>query len=80
MISVVRLGVLVAGQRGDLAVAEVGVHRRADREAGDSRPPEMHVEHGELFGHADRRVVQRDGVADHADRRPRRPPRQRRPR
>ena len=33
-----------------------------------SRPPEMHVEHGELFGHPNRRVVERDRVADHTDR------------
>ena len=66
---VVGLGVLVAGQRRDLAVAEVGVHRRADREAGDEPAAADAVEHGELLGDADRRVVEGDRVADHADRR-----------
>ncbi len=64
---VVGLEVLVAGERRDLAVAEVGVHRRADREAGHQAPAGDHVEHRELLGHADRRVVERDRVADHAD-------------
>ena len=32
-----------------------------------SRPPRHHVEHGELLGHAQRRVVQRQGVADDGD-------------
>ncbi len=29
------------------------------------RPARDAVEHGELFGHADRRIVERDGVAQH---------------
>ena len=66
---VVGLVVLVAGQGRDLAVAEVGVHRRADREPGDESTAADAVEHGELLGDADRRVVQRDRVADDADRR-----------
>ena len=64
----VGLGVLVAGQRRDLAVTEVGVHRRADGEPGDQPSAADAVEHRELFGHPDRRVVQRDRVADHTDR------------
>jgi len=32
---IVRFGVLVARERGHLAVAEVGVHRCADRKASD---------------------------------------------
>ncbi len=72
----VRLVVLVAGERRDLPVAEVRVHRRADREAGDEPPAGDHVQHGELLRHADGRVVERDRVADDADGRPRRPARQ----
>ena len=69
----VRLAVLVAREGRDLAVAEVGVHRRADREAGDEPPAGQDVQHRELLGDADRRVVERDRVADDADRRSRRP-------
>ena len=38
----------------------------------------MHVDHGEFFRHAGRRIVQRQRVAHHADRRVRGAPRQRR--
>ena len=69
----VGLAVLVAGQGRDLAVAEIGVHRRADGEARHEASAGDDVEHGELLGHADGRVVERDGVADHADGRPRGP-------
>ncbi len=70
---VVVLRILVPRQRRDLAVAVVRVHRRPDREPGDQPPAGDHVEHGEFLRHPDRRVVQRDRVADHADRRLRRP-------
>ena len=75
---VVGLAVLVPRERWDLPVAEVGVHRGADGESGDESPPGDDVEHRELLGHANRRVVARDRVADHAERGPRRAPRQRR--
>ena len=65
---VVRLGVFVAQRGRGLAVAEVGVHGRADRETGDQPSAAHDVEHGEFFGHAHRRVVERDAVAHHADR------------
>ena len=42
-----------------------------------SRPPRHHVEHGELLGHAQRRIVQRQGVADDGDLAPLGPLRQR---
>ena len=73
---VVRLGVLLAGQRRDGAVGVVGVHRGADREARDQPPARQHVEHGELLGHAQRRIVERDRVAEHDQRRLRGPARQ----
>ncbi len=65
----VRLAVLVTRERGDLAVAEVRVHRRADREARDEPTAADAVEHRELLRDTDRWVVQRDRVADDADRR-----------
>ena len=66
---VVRLGVLVTRQGRDLPVAEVRVHGRADREAGDEAATADAVQHGELLGDPDRRVVEGDRVADDADRR-----------
>ena len=54
---VMRLGVFLPGQGRDLAVAEVGVHRGADREAGHQPAAADAVEHGELLGHAHRRAV-----------------------
>ena len=66
---VVGLVVLLAGQRGDLPVGEVGVHRGAHREARHQPAAAQAVEHGELLGHPVRRVVQGDRIADHADRR-----------
>ena len=75
----VRLVVLVAQRGGRLAVTEIGVHRRADREPGDQPAAAHHVEHGELLGHANRRVVQGDAVAHDHQRCLRRAARQRRP-
>ena len=69
----VRLAVLVAGERGDLAVAEVRVHRRTHGKARDEPSAADAVEHRELLGHADGWVVQRDRVPDHTDRRATRP-------
>ena len=63
-----RLVVAVAQQRRVLAVGVAGVHRRADREAGDQPPAGDAVDHGELFGDARRRVVERQRVAHDADR------------
>ena len=66
---VVRLVVALAELRRVLAVGEAVVHRRADREAGDQPAAGDAVDHRELFGDAGRRVVQRQRVAHHADRR-----------
>ena len=60
--------VVALPQRGGiLAVGVDGVHRRADREARDHAPAGDAVEHGDLFGHTQRRVVQRHRVAQHDD-------------
>ena len=72
-----RLVVFLPRQGRDGAVAEIGIHRRADRESGHQPPAGNAVEHGEFLGHADRRIVQRDRIAEHDDRRVLRPPRQR---
>ena len=61
--------ILCPGQSWNLAVGEVRVHGRADRKSCDETTTGDAVEHGELFGNADRWVVQRDRVADDADRR-----------
>ena len=62
---IVSLVVLLANRRGNFAVAEVGIHRGADREAGDQAPARNHVEHREFLGDANRRIVKRDRVAEH---------------
>ena len=54
------------------AVRVAGVHRGADREAGDQAAPAEEVDHRELLGDPHRRVVERDRVAEHGDRRLRR--------
>ena len=59
--------VLLAQRDGNLAVAEDGIHGRAQREAGDEPPAAEDVQHGELFGHADGRIVEREAVAQHHD-------------
>ena len=66
---VVRLVVALAQLRRVLAVGEAVVHRRADRKAGDQPTAGDAVDHRELLGDAGRRVVQRQRVAHHADRR-----------
>ncbi len=64
---VVRLLVLVA-QRGRVgSVGVVVVHRRAHGEAGDQAPAGDHVQHRHLFGHARRRVVEGDRLAQEQD-------------
>ena len=65
---VVRLEIALAQQARILAVAVAGVHRRADREAGDQPPAGDDVDHRELFRHACRGIVQRERIAHHADR------------
>ena len=60
-----RLGVFVAGDGRNLAVAIVGIHGCADRKAGQQPTARNHIQHGELLGHPDRRVVQGNRVADH---------------
>ena len=52
-----------------LSVGVGGVHGRADWEAGDQAAAGDAVEHGELLGHPDGRVVERQRVAHHAERR-----------
>ena len=66
---VVRLVIALAELARVLAVGEAVVHRRADREAGDQPAAGDAVDHREFFGDAGRRVVQRERVAHHADRR-----------
>ncbi len=75
---VMRLEIALAQQARVLAVAVAGVHRRADREAGDQPPAGDDVDHRELFRDARRRIVQRERIAHHADRGVARAPRQRR--
>ena len=75
---VVGLVVAVAQLARVGAVGISRVHRRADREAGDEPAARDAVDHGELFGYPRRRIVEREAVAEHADRRVRGAPRQRR--
>ena len=65
------MGLVVAvAQLARIGAVGVGrVHRRADREAGDEPPARDAVDHGELLGHARRRIVEGEAVAQHADRR-----------
>ena len=63
----VRFAILDPRESGDLSVREVGVHGGADRKAGDEPTAGDAVEHGKLFGNPDRRIVQRDRVADDAN-------------
>jgi hypothetical protein len=74
----VRLVVPIAQGRRVDPVREVHVHRRADRKAGDEPAAREQVEHRELLGHAERRIVRGQAVAEDDERRLRRPPRQRR--
>src|SRR5215831_13558626 len=53
--------------RGD-AIAEVHVHRAAERQSGDQPAAADAVEHGVFFGHADRRVRGRECRAHLHDR------------
>ena len=75
---VVRFQIFLAQQRRGFAVTEVGVHRGADRKAGDQAPAAEHVEHREFLGHPNRRIVQRDRIAQHDQVGARGAPRQRR--
>ena len=75
---VVRLVVALAQQARVLAVGVAGVHRRADREARDQPAARDAVDHGELFGHARRRIVERQRIAHDAERGVGGAPRQRR--
>src|SRR5206468_359555 len=51
----------------DLPVAKVGVHRGPDGEPGDEPPAGDDVQHRELLGHSNGRVVAHDRVYDHAE-------------
>ena len=74
---VVSFAVLVAQRDRGLAVGEIRVHRRADRKAAHEAAARNAVQHGHFFGDADGRVVQRNRIAQHDQRRLGRPPRQR---
>ena len=65
---VMRFEIALAQQAWVLAIAIAGVHRRADREAGDQPPARDHVDHRELFSDARRRIVESKRIAHHADR------------
>jgi hypothetical protein len=52
------------------AVRVARVHRGADGEAGNEAALAEHVDHRHLLGDTDRRVVERDRVAEHHDRGP----------
>ena len=56
---VVRLVIAFAKLAGIGAVSVAGVHRGADREAGNESPAGDAVDHGEFFGHAGRRIIKR---------------------
>jgi hypothetical protein len=75
---VVGFVVPIAERRRVDPVGEVHVHRGAHREAGDEPTSRQDVEHRELFGDAQRRVVGGEAVAEHHERRAGRPARQRR--
>ena len=62
------LAVLLAERDRVLPVAVVRIHARTDGEAGDDAATAHAVEHRDLFRHADRRVVERDAVAEEDDR------------
>jgi hypothetical protein len=64
---VVRLVVLLAQGGRRHAVAEVGVHGGAHREARDEPAAGQAVQHGELLGDARRRVVESDAIAEDDD-------------
>ena len=75
---IVRLVVAVAQHGRVLAIGVARVHRRTDREARDQPTAGDAVDHREFLGDARRRIVQRQRVAHHADRRIGRASRQRR--
>ena len=64
---VVGLEIALAEFRRVLAVGEHRVHGRAHRETRDQPAARHAVEHRELLRHAGRGVVERQGVAHHAD-------------
>ena len=61
----VRFGIFIAGQAGNLAVAIIGVHRSPDRKAGQQAPAGNHVQHGKFFRHPKGWIVQGQRVANH---------------
>ena len=65
---IMRLEIALPQQARVLAVGIAGVHRRADGEARDQPSARDAVDHRELFGHACRRIVERERVAHHAER------------
>src|SRR6202035_2380251 len=65
---VVRLVIALAQGRWVLTVGVAGVHRRTHWEPGDQPPARDAVDHREFFGDPGRRVVERQRIAEHADR------------
>ena len=74
---VMRFIVLVAQHGGHLAIGEVGIHRRPHRETRHQPPTAHDVEHGELLGHPNGRIIERQAIAEDDQRRARGPTRQR---
>ena len=60
---IVGFGVPVAQGDGNLSVGKGGVHRRADGEPGHQAAAGDDIQHRHFLGHAHRRVVQRQAVA-----------------
>jgi hypothetical protein len=63
---IMRLVIALAQHARVLAIGKTGVHRRPDRKAGDQPAARDAIDHRKLFGDAGRRVVERQGIAHHA--------------
>src|SRR5262249_24789667 len=66
---VVRLEIALAQHRRVLAIGKAGVHRGADREAGDQPAAGDAIDHREFFRDPRWRIVEGERVAHHTDRR-----------
>src|SRR5271166_5620994 len=65
---IMRLVISLAQHARVLAVGVAGVHWRTDRKSGDQPPARNAVDHREFFGHSSRWVVERQRIAEHAER------------
>ena len=74
---VMRFVVFVAQCGRDLAIGEVGIHRRPHRKTGHQSPAAHDIQHGELLRHPNGRIIERQAVAQDDQRRARGPARQR---